>query len=109
MEGFTDFLSLLTLRKPEPVRSDFVVLNSVNMADRSLDILRSYRTVFVYPDHDATGTKLLEKFEHAGINCVDASGIYQNYKDLNHMLVASKQRDEQIRQAAPKRSRGLRM
>lgn len=109
LEGFTDFLSLLTLRKPEPVRSDFVVLNSVNMADRSLDILRSYRTVFAYPDHDAAGTKLLEKLEHARINCVDASGIYQNYKDLNHMLVASKQHEEQVRQAGPKRSRGLRM
>ncbi len=109
MEGFTDFLSLLTLRKPEPVRSDFVVLNSVNLAERSLDVLRNYRTVFVYPDHDAAGNRLLEKFEHAGINFVDASGIYQNCKDLNQMLVASKQREEQITQQGPKRSRGLRM
>ncbi|MDR6807517.1 5S rRNA maturation endonuclease (ribonuclease M5) [Dyadobacter sp. BE34] len=109
LEGFTDFLSLLSLRKPEPVRSDFVVLNSVNMAERSLDILRNYRTVFVYPDHDAAGNRLLEKFEHAQINCVDASGIYQNYKDLNQMLVASKQREEQVKQQGLKRSRGLRM
>lgn len=109
LEGFTDFLSLLTLRKPEPVRSDFVVLNSVSLAERSLDILRSYRTVFVYPDHDAAGSRLLEKFEHAGINYVDASGIYQNYKDLNQMLVAGKESEKQIRQQAPRRSRGLRM
>lgn len=109
LEGFTDFLSLLTLRKPEPVHSDFVVLNSVNMAERSLDILRTYRTVFVYPDHDAAGNRLLKKFEHAGINCVDASGIYKDYKDLNQMLVADKQREEQINQQSPKKSRGLRM
>jgi len=109
LEGFTDFLSLLTLRKPEPVRSDFVVLNSVSLADRSLDILRNYRTVFVYPDHDAAGNRMLEKFEHAQINCVDASGIYQNYKDLNQMLVASKLREEQVNQQSPKRSRRLRM
>ncbi len=109
LEGFTDFLSLLTLREPEPVRSDFVVLNSVNMVERSLDILRSYSTVFVYPDHDAAGNRMLEKFEHAQINCVDASGIYQNYKDLNQMLVASKQREEQVKQQELKRSRGLRM
>ena len=109
LEGFTDFLSLLTLRKPEPVRSDFVVLNSVNMAERSLDILGSYRTVFVYPDHDAAGNRLLKKFEHAGINCVDASGIYKDYKDLNQMLVADKQREEQVNQQSPKKSRGLRM
>lgn len=109
LEGFTDFLSLLTLRKPEPIRSDFVVLNSVNMAERSVDILRSYRTVFIYPDHDSAGNRMLEKFEHAGINCVDASGIYQHYKDLNQMLIAGKQREEQIKQQGPKRSRGLRM
>lgn len=109
MEGFTDFLSLLALRKSEPVRSDFVVLNSVSLADRSLDILRSYRTVFVYPDHDAAGTRLLEKFEHAGINFVDASGIYQNYKDLNQMLVAIKASEDQARQQRPKRSQGLGM
>jgi hypothetical protein len=109
LEGFTDFLSLLTLRKPEPVRSDFVVLNSVSLVERSLDILRSYRTAFVYPDHDAAGNRLLEKFEHAGINCVDASGIYQNYKDLNQMLVAGKESEKQIRPQEPKRSRGLRL
>lgn len=109
LEGFTDFLSLLTLRKPDSVRSDFVVLNSVSMAERSVDILRSYRTVFVYPDHDAAGNRMLEKFEDAGVNCVDASGIYQNYKDLNQMLVASKQLKEQLKQQEPKKSRGLRM
>jgi hypothetical protein len=109
LEGFTDFLSLLALRQPEPVRSDFVILNSVALAERSLDILRNYRTVFAYPDHDAAGNRLLEKFEHAGTNCIDASGIYQNYKDLNQMLVASKASEEQAWQQRPKRSRGLRM
>ena len=109
LEGFTDFLSLLTLRKPEPVRSDFVVLNSVSQAERSLDTLRNYRTVFVYPDHDAAGNRLLEKFEHARINFVDASGIYQNYKDLNRMLVAGIASEDLVRQQGPKRSRGMRI
>lgn len=108
VEGFIDFLSLLALRQPEPVRSDFVILNSVSLAERSLDILRSYRTVFVYPDHDAAGNRLLEKFEQARINCIDASGIYRNYKDLNQMLVASKQlRGQQQRLRHPRKSRGL--
>lgn len=108
VEGFMDFLSLLELRKSEPVRSDFVVLNSVSLADRSLDILRNYRTVFVYPDHDAAGSRLLEKFEHAKINCVDASGIYKDYKDLNQMLVASKQLEKQpLHQHRHRKSRGL--
>lgn len=110
LEGFMDFLSLLTLRKQQPVRSDFVILNSVNMADRSLDILRNYRTVFLYPDQDLAGRKLLEKFESAGFNCVDASPIYQKYKDLNEMLVANKALEKQINERqGPKRSRGVRM
>jgi 5S rRNA maturation endonuclease (ribonuclease M5) len=109
VEGFIDFLSLLSLRQPEPVRSDFVILNSVSLAERSLDILRNYRTVFVYPDHDAAGSRLLEKFEQAKINCIDASGVYQDYKDLNQMLVAIKAPEEQVRQQRPKRSQGLRM
>lgn len=110
LEGFMDFLSLLTLRNREPIRSDFLVLNSISLAERSLDILSSYRIVFLYPDHDAAGNRLLEKFEHAGINCVDASGIYQNYKDVNQMLVASKELGEQLhQQRLPKKSRGLSM
>lgn len=108
LEGFMDFLSLLSLRKQEHIQTDFVVLNSVSLAERSVDILKSYSTVFLYPDHDAAGKQLLEKFENAGLNCVDASGIYQDYKDLNQMLVASKQQEKQPQhQHRPKKSRGL--
>lgn len=108
LEGFMDFLSLLSLRKQEHIQSDFVVLNSVSLAERSMDILKSYSTVFLYSDHDAAGKKLLEKFENAGLHCVDASGIYQDYKDLNQMLVASKQQEKQPQhQHRPKKSRGL--
>lgn len=108
LEGFMNFLSLLSLRKQEQIQTDFVVLNSVSLAERSVDIVKSYSTVFLYPDHDAAGKKLLEKFENAGINGVDASGIYQDYKDLNQMLVASKQQEKQPQHyQRPKKSRGL--
>lgn len=95
LEGFMDFLSLLSLRKQEQIQTDFVVLNSISLAERSVDIVRGYSTVFLYPDHDTAGKKLLEKFEYAGLNCVDASGFYKDYKDLNQMLVASKQQEKQ--------------
>ncbi|MCF2516991.1 toprim domain-containing protein [Dyadobacter sp. CY351] len=108
LEGFIDFLSLLSLRKQEQIQTDFVVLNSVSLAERSVDIVKGYSTVFLYPDHDAAGKKLLEKFDSAGLNCVDASGIYRDYKDLNQMLVASKQLEKQPQHRhRPSRSRGL--
>lgn len=108
LEGFIDFLSLLSLRKREQIQTDFVVLNSVSLAERSMDIVKSYSTVFLYPDHDAAGKKLLEKFENAGLNCVDVSDIYKDYKDLNQLLVASKQLEKQPQhQHRPKRTRGL--
>ncbi|QRR03179.1 toprim domain-containing protein [Dyadobacter sandarakinus] len=108
LEGFMDFLSLLSLRKQEQVQTDFVVLNSVSLAERSLDIVKGYSTVFLYPNHDTAGKKLLEKFENAGLNCVDASGIYKDYKDLNQLLVASKQQEKQPQHRyRHRKSRGL--
>ena len=108
LEGFMDFLSLLSLRKQEQIQTDFVVLNSVSLAERSVDIVKGYRAVFLYPDHDAAGKKLLEKFENSGINFVDASGIYRDYKDLNQMLVASNQLEKQPQhQHRPRKSQGL--
>lgn len=108
LEGFMDFLSLLTLRKHTPVQSDFLVLNSVSLADRSLDILKDYRAVFIYPDRDEAGKKLMEKYQDAGLNCVDSSGIYHNYKDLNELLMASKSPEKQIKkQQIFKKSGGL--
>ncbi|MCF2496116.1 toprim domain-containing protein [Dyadobacter chenhuakuii] len=108
LEGFMDFLSLLTLRKHMPVQSDFLVLNSVSLADRSLDILKDYRTAFIYPDRDEAGKKLMEKYQDAGLNCVDSSGIYHNHKDLNELLMASKSPEKQIKkQQIFKKSGGL--
>lgn len=103
-----DFLSLLSLRKQEQIHTDFVVLSSVSLAERSMDILKSYSTVFLYLDHDAAGKKLIEKFENAGLNYIDASGMYQDYKDLNQMLIASKQLEKQPQhQHLHRKSRGL--
>jgi hypothetical protein len=102
LEGFIDFLSLLTLRKDSPIRSDFVVLNSVSFVDRSMDILKNYGNVFLYLDHDSAGRKALEKYELQGLNIVDASGTYQNFKDLNEYLL-----EQQSAEKKPKRRQDL--
>ncbi|MCF2520072.1 toprim domain-containing protein [Dyadobacter sp. CY351] len=108
MEGFMDFLSLLTLRKESSVPSDFLILNSVSFVDRSMDILKSYHNVFLYLDHDNAGRKALEKYESAGLNAVDASGMYQKFKDLNEYLLEQKPIQQDTTQRKDlKKSRGL--
>ncbi|TKT94054.1 toprim domain-containing protein [Dyadobacter frigoris] len=100
LEGFMDFLSLLTLRKEEPIRSDFLVLNSVSFVDRSMGILKDYKNVFLYLDHDNAGRKALEKYEAAGLNIINASNTYRRFKDLNEYLL-----DRQLRQQESKQDR----
>lgn len=111
LEGFMDFLSLLTLQKnTRQVHSDFLVLNSVSLADRSLDILTGYRNVFMYLDHDDAGKRVEEKYELAGLKTVDASGIYQGYKDLNEFLINQKPVRKEVKQRQEyKKSQGLGM
>jgi hypothetical protein len=107
MEGFMDFLSLLTLRKESQVRSDFLILNSVSFVDRSMDILKDYKNVFLYLDHDNAGRKALEKYEAAGLNTIDSSGTYQKFKDLNEYLLDQDTRQQEQNQRRDlKKSRG---
>jgi len=108
-EGFMDFLSLLTLQKHiHPIRSDFLVLNSVSLADRSLDLLERYRSIFLYLDHDNAGKKTQEKFQLAGLKTVDASIIYKQYKDVNDYLVSQKSSQKETKkQQTFKKSGGL--
>lgn len=108
LEGFMDFLSLLTLRKESPVRSDFLILNSVSFVDRSMEILKDYKNVFLYLDHDNAGRKALGKYEAAGLNTMDSSGTYQKFKDLNEYLLDQDTRQQEQNQRKDlKKSRGL--
>ncbi|NIJ56148.1 toprim domain-containing protein [Dyadobacter arcticus] len=109
VEGFMDFLSLLTLQKNEhPIRSDFLILNSVALADRSLNILEGYRSIFLYLDHDNAGRKTQEKYQSAGLKTVDASIIYKQYKDVNDYLVSQKSSQKEVKkQQTFKKSGGL--
>lgn len=108
-EGFMDFLSLLTLQKNlHSIRSDFLVLNSVSLAEKSLDILKGYRNIFLYLDHDNSGRKTQEKYQAAGLNTVDASLIYKQHKDVNDYLMAQKSSQKEIKkQQTFKKSGGL--
>jgi DNA primase len=99
LEGFMDFLSLLTLQhKHHPIKSDFLVLNSVSLVDRSLELVNAYHDVFLYLDRDKAGKQALEKYQSAGLNIVDVSRTYLGFKDLNDYLMDQKTRQQELKQ-----------
>ncbi len=109
LEGFTDFLSLLQLKGGQS-QSDFIILNSVALAERAVPILKNYPEVFLMLNHDKAGIAAAEKLQAAGISFTDASGFYKGFNDINEYLAAQKHTSlqPQIRRRAPEeRSRGI--
>ncbi|WP_462266464.1 toprim domain-containing protein [Mucilaginibacter sp.] len=109
LEGFTDFLSLLQLKQGQP-QADFVILNSVSLAERAVPVMKNYQDLFLMLNHDKAGITAAEKLQAAGISFTDASGFYKGFNDINEYLAAQRQAtlQPQIRRKAPEeRSRGI--
>ncbi|WP_299287845.1 toprim domain-containing protein [uncultured Mucilaginibacter sp.] len=90
VEGFIDFLSLLQLKKQAHLDTNFLILNSVNLLSKSIDLLQKHQEVFLYLDNDKAGKETAEKLKRYGIESIDSSGFYQRFKDINEYLVAQK-------------------
>ncbi|GAA4341125.1 toprim domain-containing protein [Flaviaesturariibacter amylovorans] len=87
-EGFFDFLSFLSIhQKQEVPRLDFLVLNSLSFAPKSLDVLTAYRQVRLYLDNDKAGEKHLRQLLKDCPQAKDERRFYQGYKDLNDWLM----------------------
>ena len=109
LEGFTDFISLLQLKGGQS-QSDFIILNSVALAERAVPVLKGYQEVFLMLNHDKAGVEAMEKFQAADISFTDTSGFYKDFNDINEYLAAQKKGSlqPQIRRKAPEeRSRGI--
>lgn len=119
-EGFTDFLSALTLNdirfKKATTQTDFLVLNSLSFLSREIPLLRSYSEATLFVDNDAAGKQAKEALKESGISFHDASLWYAPHKDVNEFLIAT----NEVRQAKDKdidraqetlrnRPRGMRM
>jgi hypothetical protein len=85
LEGFTDFLSLLTLNGRD-MPGNFLVLNSLSFVERSLDILQQHKGGKLYLDHDKAAIKAAAAIRQAIPYMEDASRFYSGYKDLNAYL-----------------------
>lgn len=107
VEGFIDFLSLLTLNQKKvielPLRSSFLILNSLSLLNKNLALLQSRADIRLFLDNDLAGREAKEQLTSKGISCRDASTLYAPYKDVNEFLKNTKGGD-----ATLARSRGFR-
>lgn len=88
-EGFFDFLSYLTLRSemkwPE---TDYLVLNSLSLLERSLPLILDYQDVSLYLDNDQAGLKATGCLLGKSQTIQDGSVHYKGCRDLNEFLVS---------------------
>jgi hypothetical protein len=90
LEGFIDFLSLMQLKQCQP-QTDFIILNSVSLAERAVPVLTNYQELFLMLNHDKAGITATEKLQATGINFTDASGFYKGFNDINEYLTSQRQ------------------
>jgi hypothetical protein len=93
MEGFMDFLSVLSFESGEikqfAAKSNFLVLNSLSLLKRSLPILESHSEINLFLDNDIAAKEAKESLVEKGISFNDASSLYHGHKDVNECLIAS--------------------
>lgn len=88
IEGFIDALSLLTYYKTNQLKSDLIVLNTLNNLSKTETIMKKYDNIILLLDNDPAGdkstTQYLQKFKKA----TDKRFIFAPYKDFNDFLIS---------------------
>lgn len=85
-EGMFDFLSLITIEPESLEHCDFLILNSTSFKNKVISLFSNYENVDLYLDSDNTGRATTEYFQLNNTNCIDKSGFYSEFDDLNHWL-----------------------
>ncbi len=87
-EGFTDFLSFISIHKNHPVANqNFLVLNSVSFFERARPFMEQHDVIRLYLDRDTAGQNYSRYALSLSNKYRDESGLYQNYKDLNDWVM----------------------
>jgi len=95
-EGFMDYLTYLTIKNLQRPAVDLIVLNSLTNLPKIKQTLSTYRTISAFLDNDKAGKNALEQIRSLGIEIIDHSIYYNQYKDLNEFYTHSNmQRQEQ--------------
>ena len=118
LEGFMDFLSALQIDQSEFRRltkdSDFLILNSLRLINRCLPLIQSHKEVNLLLDNDLAAKEAKENLNNKGVHFSDASTLYEQHKDMNDYLIATKELKqekvfEKTQDMPRRRSRGMRM
>lgn len=94
-EGFIDFLSYISSPNIDDTAFNYVVLNSVVMANRLekgnvlYDFIAQHNKIEAYLDNDTAGRECLRNIQSKFPDIIDQSANYEAYKDYNeyHMKI----------------------
>lgn len=104
-EDFMDFLSYLTLKQPEQLRINAVMLNSVINLPKAMPFLQRHRTVHTFFDNDDAGRQATAQVQQLApaVEVVDQAPFYHSHDDLNDFLQALQPKMRQdLRQQPPR-------
>ncbi len=85
-EGFFDFLSWNEIKNESEVE-DYIILNSISLLEKNLNMLDSYQEIGLFLDNDLQGSKATELIKSTFNNVIDYRAKYEKYKDLNEFLI----------------------
>lgn len=89
-EGFLSFVSMLKILNLSEFSGDVIVMNSVNMKQRTVELLElgGYQTVYGFLDNDPAGQAATEFiYQHCGGTFFDSRKLFTGYKDPNDLLM----------------------
>ena len=87
-ESWSDFISYLFLFPTEEYKNDFLILNSISLLRKNLNLINQYEKIESYLDHDDAGKSATDFLETELKNKVkDDSTFYKNFKDLNELIM----------------------
>jgi hypothetical protein len=87
-EGFTDFLSYMSIYKNQlQSPTDFVILNSISFFEKARPFMEEHYSIRLYLDRDTTGQNCSRYALSLSSKYRDESCLYRHYKDLNDWLV----------------------
>ena len=88
-EGFFDYLSFVQVREILRMEeSDYLILNSVALLLKNVQVLMNYTSIELYLDNDDAGNNYTELIRKQFEQAVDCRKLYREYEDVNDWLKA---------------------
>jgi len=91
-EGFFDYLSYIQLF-PDTSINNHIILNSICIADSSLEPLMAYKQVNLILDNDQAGKDMTKHLLNHIPSCIDLSYNYAGAKDVNEFLLMKRKKE----------------